>query len=327
MVASAGISLAALCGRFLMGWPPEPLILPEELRNCINKRRCVAFIGSGVSSRQCPSWPKLVNALCENCGSSQRVGEEGLADDLLSAAEDAKSCDEEAYHRHIAEQFGAPVTDVPVLYGVLLRLPFSSYLTTNFDRLLVKAAELNPSHGNRRVWAYPNLDRRHVNSGSIHCLHGIVQESETPNSNTIVLTASEFEAAYEDNSPLMNFLIPTLENDAICFIGCRLQEPSMKTVLEICQRHQRRRIESQLKPPPPKFILIPRPVVSTKDEQGDHQLSRERLTEQQRYYNALGITTVWYTPTDSSHSILQGAFEELAAIPSLTPEDVWEGEH
>jgi hypothetical protein len=40
----------------------------EELVEQVNSRRCVAFVGSGLSMGYYPSWSDLIGGLCEACG-------------------------------------------------------------------------------------------------------------------------------------------------------------------------------------------------------------------------------------------------------------------
>lgn len=326
MVAGNGISSAALFGRFLMGWPPEPLVLPTKFRTCVNTGDCVAYIGSGASAGCYPSWTELVNSLCRHCGSSCTVEEGGLAEEYLRAAEDAKTIAEHRYYEHIGQVFGRTATRTNLLYDALLQVSFFSYFTTNFDRLLAEEGRRRQGTSQNSVHAYPALDRKLVRKGSIHYLHGIVQENCTPCAGTIVLARSEFEDAYQANSPLMNFLISTLENDPICFIGCRLQEPDMKTVFDICQRHQQKRMQLQPdRSPPPRYIFLAKPTLFRKGT-FDPDLSSERMEKDESYYRELGIETVWYTASGNDHSILQKAFEQMAQLQPIKIDYGWDGE-
>ena len=75
----------------MMSWPVEPPELPPDLQQSIRNGQCVAYIGSGASAGCYDFWDKLVNNLCEHCGSTRRVSIESLSDEYLDAAEDAKT--------------------------------------------------------------------------------------------------------------------------------------------------------------------------------------------------------------------------------------------
>lgn len=207
-------------------------LIPQEVRDVILSGQCLVFLGSGPSSSSYHSWPDLVNALCNRCGITRRVTRDSPTDDLLDAAQGAKSADRNAYYRFLGEHFGRSVDSAPLLYDVLLSLPFACYLTVNFDPMFALKARTAHLRCLLPPYAYPSLDRRHMAHRSIHYLHGFIDAGATPAEGTIVLARGEFDEAYSSNSSLMNLLVPTLENDPILFIGCGLREPTMPRLFE-----------------------------------------------------------------------------------------------
>lgn len=313
-----------------MGWPREPLVLPDDLKTCITSGKCVAFIGSGASAgANCyPTWPELVNSICQGCGINCQVSDETSPPELLAAAENAKTTNQSVYYQIISSHFGKRPQGTSLLYRALLALPFQSYLTTNFDPLLAIESVTNHKQlpGLPRIFCYPKLDRRDVGAGAIHYLHGYVEIDKPLAPNTIVLATSEFEHAYGDGGPTMNIIVPTFDNDAICFVGCRLREPSLVKAFEICERHKVDRIKllnGKACHPPKKYILAARPEIYTKSG-FDLESSRHRLLEEVARYAKLGITAIWYSADGKDHTSLQIALEDLANISSPKVDFSWE---
>jgi hypothetical protein len=313
-----------------MGWPVENLEMPEAVRELIRKENCCLFIGSGLSAGSYDSWPDLINALCKQCGSNHHVTLDTPPDLLLDAAQDAKDHNEESYYRYLGDHFGKAANQASLLYDILLTLPFRCYLTVNFDPLLAfkaRTAKLDCSLPPR---AYPSLDRLHSRNRSIHYLHGMISPGEKPVKGSIVLARKEFDEAYDNNSNLMNFLVPTLENDPIIFVGCGLREPTMHKVFDICKKHQmtRQKIAAQqgsgTARAPKRFIFLPKPIV----DYGGHfdgNKRQEELDNQTNYYTLMDITPIWYVAQGNDHTALNTAFETIAELPSIKPCHTWDG--
>jgi hypothetical protein len=299
------------------------LQLPEELSRLILSGTCVAFIGSGVSAGCYDSWPDLVNNLCERCGSTYRVERDSPGEALLDAAQSAKDADQQAYYSFLGEHFGEPADRVSLLYDALLSLPFTCYLTVNFDPLLALKARTAKISCDTQLRMYPSLDRKAMTRRSIHYLHGYIAEGSMRAPGTIVLARDEFQAAYADNSNLMNFLVQTLEFDPMVFIGCRLQEPTMARVFEICKKHQEVRLRLAMESgrgvakPPARFIFLAEPQVkSCRDESGTME-SGIAAKKEEAYYANMDIKPVWYKARGENHSALRFALEYLAKLPEI----------
>lgn len=305
--------------------------IPQELKKVILDKRCVAFIGSGLSSGSYPSWPELVNSLCERCGSSHHVNDDSPGDDFLDAAQDAKDCAKDKYFSFLGKTFGRPASDASLTYDALLALPFDSYLTVNLDPLLALKARTACRPCSDGVKAFPSLDRGDMGNRTIHYLHGFIKEGTKPADGTIVLARDEFTAAYSNNSNLKNFLMPTLENTPIVFIGCRLLEPVMPEVFAICKEHQLDRLdieqrENRPSEPPPRFILAAMPEVKGERGERDEERSRAEQQEEERRYRDLDITPVWYPAPGKKHFQLRYALEELADLKTPSVFHGWEGD-
>jgi hypothetical protein len=313
-----------------MGLASEELQMPQDLKDIILSKRCVAFVGSGLSTGCYHAWPDLINDLCKCCGIQRRVSRDSPADAFLDAAQNAKDADEEAYYTLLGDHFGKPAKDASLLYDALLSLPFECYVTVNLDPLLALKSR-TVKEPCKKLTFYPSLDRKGMTYRSVHYLHGYIAEGSAPRPGTIVLARGEFEDAYGDNSNLMNLLVPTLENDPIVFIGCRLREPVMPRVFNICQQHQKKRLEVMTARGrtgcnlPPRFIFLPEPTVTRPHGQIDAKQMRRIKKQEDAYYKQMGITPVWYQAPEDDHYALRYALERLAELPVIEPSYGWEG--
>lgn len=312
--------------------PAQQLQMPQKLKDAILSKTCVAFIGSGLSAGCYASWHELINGLCEQCGTGSRVSQNSTEDALLDAAQDAKTSNSTVYFRFLGEHFGRPAERASLLYDIILSLPFECYLTVNLDPLLALKARTAQLPCDCTVRAYPSLDRKAMVNRSIHYLHGIINEQSTPTDGTIVLARKEFELAYGNSSNLMNLLMPTLENDPIVFLGCRLREPVMPQVFAICRQHQQARkriaMESGRHPgsPPHRFIFLPRPQVESEvNEEVTKEQSHAIFLKEDAYYRDMDIEPVWYSASKEDHSELRLALERLAGLPDIRPNYGWQG--
>jgi hypothetical protein len=247
---------------------------------------------------------------------------------LLDAAQDAKDRNPQEYMTVLGRCFGRCAQHANLLYDALLALPFDCYLTVNFDPLLslkARTAKLSCP----QVYAYPALDRRHASGRTIHYLHGLIEEGECPARGPVVLARKEFEDAYMDNSNLMNFLVPTLENEHVVFVGCRLREPAMERIFGICKEHQSQRLKvasergAHSSPPPRRYIVVPEPQEPNASGTHDTARSRDEQQKLETYYGGFDIRPVWYKADGDDHTMLRTAFETLAALPSLRPRYTW----
>jgi hypothetical protein len=257
-----------------------------------------------------PDWTKLVNGLCRSCGISARVVQSSPVSAFLNAAEDARRADIDRYHAYLGIVFRRSPRSSE-FYSTLLRIPFKSYITVNFDSLL--------AHENRKpeqrcapLMAYPNiLDRAAINSRAIYYIHGLIGPDEPPRPGSVVLSKSEFAKAYHEHGLLRAFLIQTLTYDPICFFGCQLREPALHQLFAICNQHQAELLELARGSRPPRYILLP-----TASRRESCAQMTERKKEDERY-EAIGIKVVRYDPIDKGHIGLLNLLEPIAGLDKI----------
>ena len=109
-----------VCNRFLEKNTHDNPIY-QELVEQVNSRRCVAFVGSGLSMGYYPSWSDLIGELCEACGLPDEAVDARKTQDhevLTRLPDAAYDRDRETYYRKLDEIFGRRVTGIHAAYGL-----------------------------------------------------------------------------------------------------------------------------------------------------------------------------------------------------------------
>lgn len=288
--------------------------LPSEIVSLLRGGDCIAYVGSGPSILCYQSWPVLINSLCSDCGVSVRVGESAQAWELLDAAECAKSASSTTYFATLGKIFGK-IGKTDPLYETLLRIPFKSIITPNLDPLLAHAIRFNDDWS--RVMKYPDLDREYIRDRTIYHFHGLICEGEVPTQGDIVLAASEFEEAYGADGLARIFLLETFRRTPICFLGCKLGEPALQEVFEICKVQQATLQEKGGGKLPQRFIFLAREEF-TDTRAGEHeQENKRRVNAAETHYADFGMRVWWYDAKDEHHSGLRRSLEQVAEIPAV----------
>lgn len=216
-----------------MGMPQPPTndMLFSVLEQSIWTNHCIAIIGSGLSVGDYPVWSELTDILQDRC--SVRP-EDSVSTDPLDVAEAAKKKGP-VYFKVLDEVFQRK--EYPRSrdrYHLLARIPFSSYVTLNFDTLLLDTIAL---HKDVTVSEYPVLQNQHHRNAELFYLHGRLGPDRPAAVTQIVLTRKEFEDAYDPYANrLHGFLQSTFLDNDVCFIGCNPSEAHMQRLLEACRR-------------------------------------------------------------------------------------------
>jgi hypothetical protein len=298
----------------------------EELVAQVNNRRCVAFVGSGLSMGYYPSWSDLIGELCEACGLlNEAVDARGTQDHevLTRLADAAHECNRETYYRKLDEIFGRRVTGTRAAYSLLARLPFASYVTVNFDPLLGYEGT-KPEHKIQGIRTLPHLPVHELASRCIFYLHGYIRDDRSSADHPLVLRHSEFQSAYDvSKSMLYGFLQQLLISYPVLFIGVGLEEPQLRRVFEIC-REIRRSIEEAYGAPPPKRYILRPMALPTDRSSADKATMREEVAkaaEEERLLEEIDVKVVRYHQRDSGHSGIEEMLEEWCNLspPSIEP--------
>lgn len=215
--------------------PTVPRTDPVEVaKELLESGRCLAWIGSGLSiPAGYPNWDNAIRILASCCFGEEKRMEREIAAGRYSAAaekckERSKKRESDIYEDTLARLFGRRVVTRRLAYELLLRLPFSGYITTNYDPLLQYEARGTDCC----LLSYPGLHAEESDRRPVYYIHGCARQDNTPDAKHLVLADSEYEEAYSDPGIVSGFLVRKLALNHVLFIGTELTDPQLQSALE-----------------------------------------------------------------------------------------------
>ncbi|HSF32445.1 MAG TPA: SIR2 family protein [Candidatus Tectomicrobia bacterium] len=213
---------------------PKP---PASLLRYMREGRCVLFCGSGLSAwAKLPTWKKLLQDIITQLG--EEMPDDSDLDELnrlLNAGkllEIADHCREtlgQRYHNILSEQLRGVTGDIPEPHKIIIELPFSAVVTTNYDKLLERsfASQSNwpktPTHLDVDMLGPLLFD------GSFFILkaHGDIDRPES-----MVLTTRDYQEIIHANPAFNAIFSAILLTKAILFIGYSLNDPDFRLLFD-----------------------------------------------------------------------------------------------
>lgn len=217
---------------------PKP---PGFLVRHIQQKRCVVFVGAGLSAGAgLPTWKDLLlRGIQELVGSLPRgeVHQQELSDlvkwgKLLEVADFCKEKLGGAYHQFLSEQVrGDQVQKLPATHDVLMRLPFSAWVTTNYDKLLERAYAQVKGGGSPKTLTHKDTEAlgRLLFDGGPFILkaHGDIDRPET-----VVLTSRDYSEIIHANPAFNEIFSGLLLTKALLFVGYSLSDPDFRLLMD-----------------------------------------------------------------------------------------------
>jgi hypothetical protein len=213
--------------------------LPGLLVRYIQQKRCVVFVGSGLSAGAgLPTWSALLlKGIEELVGSLpegelhqeelRRLVERGK---LLEVADFCKEKLGGAYHQFLSDQVRGDQADLPPTHDVLMQLPFSAWVTTNYDKLLERAYS-KVKGGFPKTLTHKDteaLGRLLFDDGQfILKAHGDIDRPET-----VVLTSRDYSEIIHANPAFNEIFSGLLLTKALFFVGYSLSDPDLRLLMD-----------------------------------------------------------------------------------------------
>ena len=219
----------------------------NRLREVLATDEAIAFVGAGASSGLYPLWTELIRQL------SDKVVEQGMATDkertlwLASTTSPQqavrgikKALGDGPYGEELrkifAPRLGADGNYFTPAHGLLVRLAFRGFVTTNYDRGLIAAQEkLWPDrwtsfatwkdHDNVHRWLNGKIFHEHPYP--ILFAHGIYERSDT-----IVLGVDEYRQAY-NSGPYRKLFDKLWGQSGLVFVGFGFSDPWLTFIAEL----------------------------------------------------------------------------------------------
>jgi len=285
----------------------------KQVAGLLKSRQCLAWLGSGLSEPAgYPNWKDTLHILAERCFDGPGHLDGAIdSERYLEAAEECRAKSERdgdsRYHRTLAALFGQRVVTRRLAYELLIKLPFTGYITTNYDPLLQYEAQGRDC----RLLSYPGLLAESGDGKPVYYIHGCARREESPNGDNLVLAQSEYDEAYEDPGIVRAFLMQKLASSHVLFIATELKDPQVREALKRLSRAIRQIGNAGQLAGRPRYCLLRAAP------------NREVAERDAEFYRDLGIEEVFYFQRgDDRFSGLEDFLERLcreADVPLPAP--------
>jgi len=209
-----------------------------RLETAIQNRRCVAWVGAGMSRPIYRSWNELLDNIAQQAGLARRPGETEPVFVQRCKKELEKYGDDR--YREVLEEVFAPVLPAQQCtdnHHRLLRAGFTAYVTTNFDQCIERA---NDDELIRHFHAWPKdiaptgieaFERRHL-----YHIHGVDAAAGLYDAScgfpNVVLAAEDYDKAYRKDRRLTSFLEWLFAEASVLFCGYSLAEEAFAECIQ-----------------------------------------------------------------------------------------------
>ncbi|WP_223553894.1 SIR2 family protein [Lysinibacillus sphaericus] len=210
----------------------------ENLINDLAHKRCVIFIGSGISATaknkqdESPlTWGKfLEKASSLSNGSSNEFIQDMIKKEnyLLALQAIKESSDPGDYSNFLKDNFSRPGFEPSALHNAIKEINSKIVITTNFDNLY----ELNCRHGYTVANYYDPITKIISTIKSPENLiikaHGSIEDT-----NRIIFTQKEFYNAKKEHADFYEIIKALFLTHTVVFLGYSLNDPDINLLLEI----------------------------------------------------------------------------------------------
>jgi hypothetical protein len=212
---------------------PENISNLNELIKQIGLGQCCVFVGAGLSKGAgYPLLGVLIDELKKAVEEKAKENLDSNPSDLPLQIEKIRiSLGEDRYRTELLKIF-----DSDNKYGflevhqIVSSIPFSSWITTNYDSCLENA--MRALYVQPQVDFFPDLDPTLLRYGHIFHIHGVIRPNDEKDYfKSIILSRSDYDYAYKQDSVLCGFLQDLFRWRTVVFTGYSLNDPELVSVM------------------------------------------------------------------------------------------------
>lgn len=216
------------------------IIWPKDLVSDIARRRCVLFIGAGISKNSTNAqherpndWIEFLHHLADQITVEidQTAVRQCIASgELLTACEIArKSLTQDRFKTELLRTFSEKRFQPAQIHTDLARIDSRIVLTTNFDKLYDTAANTF-LHGDVMVKSYTDPEIGDVLRRKNRCIIKIHGTIDTP--ADIVLTRNDYATARNKYANFYHAIDALFMTHTFVFMGASMRDPDIALILE-----------------------------------------------------------------------------------------------
>lgn len=214
---------------------------PDSLVTAIARRRVVIFLGAGVSmqcvngdGRRPKSWSQLLETAVEKVpGPTARKKEIRKlinSGDYLTACEVIREkMGMHSFNNFLVDELLTPNFQPAPIHNTIIQLGSHIYATPNFDKLLENKASALPG-APVRVKHYYDPDVAVVARGAMMVILKVHGTIDTP--DKMIFTRADYTRARNAHAAFYSVLEALSITHTFLFIGCGLNDPDIKLMLE-----------------------------------------------------------------------------------------------
>lgn len=212
---------------------------PKSLVTHLKHNRCILFAGSGLSAwANLPTWKRLLEIMIEQLQEEDPNPTEQAELELLLRAgkllEIADYCktrfNERLYNEILSSRLRGDKADIPEPHNLIVQLPFSAVVTTNYDKLLEQAyyrsdnvLPKTPTHLDIDMLGPLLFEHKFF----ILKAHGDIDRPDS-----LILTTSDYREIIHSNPAFSSIFSAILMTNAILFVGYSLNDPDFRLLLD-----------------------------------------------------------------------------------------------
>ncbi|MEY8213345.1 MAG: SIR2 family protein [Colwellia sp.] len=210
---------------------------PQEVISDVSRRRCVVFLGSGISmnsqnatGRRPKTWLAFLKSIMDPLAPKAHIRKLLNENDYLTACEVIKrELGREEFTRVVKEEFLTPAYNPASIHEAIFTLDSRIVATPNFDKIYESYAN-GQANGSIVVKNHYDSDVNSVIRGSerlILKVHGTIDSPDN-----LIFTRAEYAAARTKYSSFYELLEALALTHTFIFLGCGVNDPDIKLLLE-----------------------------------------------------------------------------------------------
>jgi hypothetical protein len=210
---------------------------PDDVIRDIARRRCVLFLGAGISrnctnaqGRHPKTWQEFLQEAVATVHPNMHIRRLIVKGDFLTACEVLKrSLGRDTFVQKLREEFLLPGYKPAPIHEHIFRLDSRVVATPNFDKIYESYA--NHAAGASIVVKHqydPDITDAIRDDGRLILkIHGSI---DSP--NRMIFTRSEYAKARSEHHPFYQILDALVLTHTFVFLGCGVNDPDLKLLLE-----------------------------------------------------------------------------------------------
>lgn len=212
---------------------------PDKLVNSLARRRCVLFLGAGISmnstsstGKRPPSWVNFLERAIEACDPPHTEMKKLLKKgEMLSCCEIIQSRLGKRWFEIAESEFSTPQYKPHKIHEHIFRLDANVVVTPNIDRIYDSYA-VSQGGGNTIIKKYYDDDISRSIRGSeqqrlIVKIHGCI---DTP--SKMVFSRSDYRKIQNNHGNFYRSIESLIMTNDFLFLGCGLNDPDINLILE-----------------------------------------------------------------------------------------------